>query len=53
MGLIVRGTVVVVNSNFLVMIFRVSHEEEVMIDRFGEDYRRYMHHTIRFVPFFF
>jgi protein-S-isoprenylcysteine O-methyltransferase Ste14 len=36
----------------LLLIFatRVKHEEAVMLERFGEPYRQYMHQTGRFLP---
>jgi protein-S-isoprenylcysteine O-methyltransferase Ste14 len=33
-----------------VILSRVAHEEAVMLERFGESYRRYMQHTGRFLP---
>ena len=33
-----------------VMASRVKHEEEVMTERFGVQYRDYMAHTGRFLP---
>ena len=33
-----------------VVIFRVKHEEEVLLEHFGDDYRRYMLETGRFLP---
>ena len=34
------------------MALRVKHEEEVMLERFGEAYRAYMQRTGRFLPRF-
>jgi protein-S-isoprenylcysteine O-methyltransferase Ste14 len=38
---------------FLVFVafFRVPHEEQVLIEHFGDDYRQYMGRTSRFLPF--
>ncbi len=33
-----------------VVVFRVKHEEEVLLEHFGDDYRRYMLETGRFLP---
>lgn len=33
-----------------VVVFRVRHEEEVLLEHFGDDYRRYMEETGRFLP---
>jgi protein-S-isoprenylcysteine O-methyltransferase Ste14 len=34
----------------LLVAERASHEERMMLDRFGEEYRQYMHRTGRFLP---
>ncbi len=34
-----------------VAVFRVPHEEKVLIEHFGDDYRQYMGRTNRFLPF--
>lgn len=35
----------------VVIFFRIKKEEEVMIDKFGEEYIHYMKRTKRFIPF--
>ncbi|MFX1508634.1 MAG: methyltransferase [Promethearchaeota archaeon] len=37
----------------VVIILRIKKEEEVMIDKFGEEYIQYMKKTKRFIPFLF
>ncbi len=32
-------------------LFRVPHEEKVLIEHFGDEYRQYMARTARFIPF--
>jgi len=34
-----------------VAIFRVPHEEKVLLEHFGDEYRQYMERTSRFLPF--
>ena len=34
----------------LLYLFRVAHEERMMLDRFGAEYRRYMGRTGRLFP---
>jgi protein-S-isoprenylcysteine O-methyltransferase Ste14 len=36
----------------IVIIFRIKKEEEAMIEKFREEYIRYMKKTKRFIPFF-
>jgi protein-S-isoprenylcysteine O-methyltransferase Ste14 len=35
----------------LVAVVRVPHEEKVLVEHFGDDYRQYMRRTNRFLPF--
>jgi protein-S-isoprenylcysteine O-methyltransferase Ste14 len=35
----------------LVVVLRVSDEEQMLIEKFGDEYRRYMARTNRFLPF--
>ena len=37
----------------LVILSRVQHEERVLIELFGDEYRSYMEETGRFIPIFF
>lgn len=34
----------------LLYVFRVRHEEQMMLDQFGDEYRNYMKHTGRLLP---
>jgi len=37
-------------SMTMIVLFRLGNEEAVMLEKFGEDYRRYMQRTGRFLP---
>jgi protein-S-isoprenylcysteine O-methyltransferase Ste14 len=37
---------------FIIIVIRTDKEEEMLIKRFGDDYRRYMQRTGRFLPRF-
>ncbi|MHA2202741.1 MAG: methyltransferase [Candidatus Hodarchaeales archaeon] len=39
-------------ATIIVIIFRIKKEEEVMVEKFGEEYTLYMKRTKRFIPFF-
>ena len=51
-GLATASTLIAVLNILLVAVFyrRISKEEEMMIERFGDEYRMYMRHTGRFWP---
>jgi protein-S-isoprenylcysteine O-methyltransferase Ste14 len=34
----------------LLILERVGHEERMMLDTYGEEYRQYVQHTGRFLP---
>ena len=39
-------------GGLLVFTLRIPHEEKVMLERFGQEYRDYMNRTRRFLPRF-
>jgi protein-S-isoprenylcysteine O-methyltransferase Ste14 len=34
----------------IIFFVRVPREEKMMLDQFGEEYRKYMERTVRFLP---
>jgi protein-S-isoprenylcysteine O-methyltransferase Ste14 len=44
-GLLITGGLL-----FLLMVIRTRKEETILLARFGDDYRRYLRSTGRFIP---
>jgi protein-S-isoprenylcysteine O-methyltransferase Ste14 len=51
-GLATASTLIAVLNILLIAVFyrRITKEEKMMIERFGNEYRMYMKHTGRFWP---
>jgi protein-S-isoprenylcysteine O-methyltransferase Ste14 len=52
LGLVIANWVPILFAASVVVIFvtRVPHEEQMMLERFGDEYREYMKRTGRFLP---
>jgi len=52
LGLVIANWIPIIFTALVVVLFvaRVPHEEQMMLERFGDEYREYMKSTERFLP---